>query len=155
MEVVSHARLAVIGNNPTHLMLESRFADLPIVFAGDLANGDLAAAYASSDLLILPSVGPDGGDDGDDAIVRQALASGLPVVAPYAGAAASYVVDGESGFLFEPGNLDEMVYLVRWLVSNPAHLRHLGITAWEDAHMQDWGEISVRTPAARSLRLPI
>jgi glycosyltransferase involved in cell wall biosynthesis len=50
--------------------------------------------------------------------IREAFASGKPVVASRMGAMAEIVNDGKTGLLFEPGNPDDLATKVRWLAEH-------------------------------------
>lgn len=52
--------------------------------------------------------------------IIEALASGVPVVAFRAGGMRDLIVDGENGFLVEPGDVDAFAECVRVLCSDPA-----------------------------------
>jgi glycosyltransferase involved in cell wall biosynthesis len=64
--------------------------------AGFLHGDELATAFASSDLLIMPSRTETLG-----LVILEAMASGLPVVAARAGGIPELIEDGVSGYLFD------------------------------------------------------
>ena len=51
------------------------------------------------------------------------MAAGRPVVGPARGGIAESVVDGETGFLVQPGNPNAFAEATRWLLEDAA-LRH-------------------------------
>ena len=57
---------------------------------------------------------------------QEALASGVPVVAPRAGGPVDLVTDGANGFLYEPGDGAELRRLVASLAANEPLRRVLG-----------------------------
>lgn len=59
----------------------------------------------------------------------EAMASGTPVVASRVGGLAEVVVDGESGFLVEPGDVDALRDRLELLVREPLLARRLGDNA--------------------------
>lgn len=63
--------------------------------------------------------------------VLEAMAAGIPVVAYGDGGVGEIVVDGESGFLHEPGDIDGMATSVDRLLSDPALRRAMGAAARE------------------------
>jgi glycosyltransferase involved in cell wall biosynthesis len=136
MEVLGDARLAIVGDGPMRAELEERLADTSTVFTGYLEGEDLARAYASADLFIFPSASETFGN-----VVLEAMASGLPVIAPRAGGPVDHVIDGENGFLFDPDDLEEMVSLAQWLASDLTYTRRLGAAARAHAEAQSWEEI--------------
>lgn len=70
------------------------------------------------DVYIQPSI-----NEGLCMTAVEAMACGLPVVAYAVGGLTETVIDGETGFLVEPGNEDELVERLQTLVEDP-DLRH-------------------------------
>jgi O-antigen biosynthesis protein len=79
---------------------EAKFPEGRFWLLGELP--DVIPMLASLDLLVLPSR-----LDGRPQVVLEALALGVPVVASRIGALPDLVQDGETGWLCEPGNIDE------------------------------------------------
>ncbi len=71
-------------------------------FVGRLNDDELAALYARARALVIPNVEEFG------IIAIEAQASGRPVVAAAAGGALETILDGETGVLVEPGNVDAL-----------------------------------------------
>jgi glycosyltransferase involved in cell wall biosynthesis len=136
MDVLVYAHLVIVGEGPIQDELEQVFAGTSTVFTGRLEGEGLARTYASVDLFVTPSM-----SEAVGTYVLEAMASGLPVIAPRAGAPLAHVIDGENGFLFEPGEPREMVALARWLVADPAHTRRLGASARTYAETRSWAEV--------------
>jgi glycosyltransferase involved in cell wall biosynthesis len=109
------ARLAIVGDGPAREALEERFRGTPTVFTGLLEGNDLAAAYASADLFLFPSITETLG-----MAMIEGLASGLPVIAARSGAAHEVVSEGENGLLYEPGSDGELVAAVRHILEDDA-----------------------------------
>ena len=90
-------RTVVIGDGPQRGWLAHR---LPRArFTGELAGGDLATAMASLDVLLHP-----GEQETCCHALREAAASGVPVVAPRAGGARTVVRPLETGLLHDPAD---------------------------------------------------
>jgi len=88
-------RLVVVGTGPSEERLR---ADLPgAVFLGFREGDDLARIYASLDVFV--HTGP---SETFCQTVQEALASGLPVVAPDAGGPRDLVLPGRTGYLVPP-----------------------------------------------------
>ena len=71
--------------------------DRNVVFTG--ARQDMASVYASLDVFVLPSF-----DEAMPMTVLEAMSAGKPVIATRVGAVPELVVEGETGFLCEPGD---------------------------------------------------
>lgn len=90
-------RLVVIGDGPHKAWLQKRLPGAK--FTGHLDSADLGRAVASLDILVHP-----GEHESCCHPLREAAASGVPVIAPRAGGAIEVVRHQESGLLFEPGD---------------------------------------------------
>ena len=91
------------------------------VFTGALYGADLAAAYASMDVFVHP-----GEHETFCQAVQEALASGLPVVAPDAGGPRDLVETGRTGMLLK---VDEFEALLPGAVAHLLHARSRYSTA--------------------------
>jgi len=65
---------------------------------------DMPAAFMAADVIVAPSIEP----EAFGRVAVEAQAMGKPLVASRLGAQTETVRDGETGFLFEPGNVDEL-----------------------------------------------
>jgi glycosyltransferase involved in cell wall biosynthesis len=93
---VPGASLALVGDGPHRRTLEAHFAGMPVEFLGFLHGEELATAYASSDVFVMPSRSETLG-----LVVLEAMSAGLPVVAARAGGIPELVEHGVNGLLFE------------------------------------------------------
>ncbi len=98
----------IVGDGPDRAALQSLIeaqglaADIEL--AGWLEPADLPAFYRSADVFLHPSH-----FDPFPNAVLEAMASGLPVVGSRAaGSAADRVVEGETGYLHEPGDVEDL-----------------------------------------------
>ncbi|MGH3362991.1 MAG: glycosyltransferase [Nocardioides sp.] len=126
-------RLVVVGDGPERGWLQDRLPRAK--FTGELTNGDLATAMASLDVLVHPGETESGCHS-----LREAAASGVPVVAPRAGGAPDAVRHLENGLLFGPRNDVALTDAVAALVADPRRKllgdrgRELALTrSWSDA----------------------
>ena len=55
LENLPYARLAIVGDGPARSDLERHYAGFPVVFTGFLRGEELAQAFASGDVFIMPS----------------------------------------------------------------------------------------------------
>jgi glycosyltransferase involved in cell wall biosynthesis len=136
LESIPGANLAIVGDGPLRSELEARFAGTRTQFTGYLYDEDLAKAYASADIFVFPGANETFGN-----VVLEAMASGLPVVAPRAGGILDTVQDRETGFLFEPEDNAAMIYAIRRLVDSRYLSREMGRAARQRAITFSWEKI--------------
>jgi predicted glycosyltransferase/glycosyltransferase involved in cell wall biosynthesis len=119
--------LLVAGDGPARAQVEAALAaELAgrTVYLGELAQGDLGAAYAASDLLVWPAV-----NEAYGMALLEAQAAGLPVVAANSRGVPDVVQDGRTGLLAPPGDNAALAALVRALLTTPERRRAMGCAA--------------------------
>lgn len=127
------ARLAIVGDGPVRQELERHFKGTATVFMGYLRGEELAKAYASADLFVLPSKTETLG-----LVLLEAMAAGCPVVACRAGGVPDAVQDGVTGFLFEADDADGLVHTVERALSSEADLAAVRVRARQDVELHSW-----------------
>ncbi|HJZ60586.1 MAG TPA: glycosyltransferase family 4 protein, partial [Miltoncostaeaceae bacterium] len=107
------ASLTIVGDGPERDALAAAARDAGVAdrvrLAGPVGHDRLPAVYASSHVVVVPSVVDRSGDrDGLPNVVLEAMASGRPVLGTRAGAITSAVEDGVTGVVVEPGDAAAM-----------------------------------------------
>lgn len=100
-----HLLLVGTGTLEAELQERARAADLPVSFTGFLNQTEIPAAYAASDVLVLPS------DYGETwgLVVNEGMACGLPaIVSNRVGCGPDLIIGGETGFAFRFGDVDDL-----------------------------------------------
>jgi glycosyltransferase involved in cell wall biosynthesis len=92
-------------------------------FLGHLCPGDLAGFYASSRMIVVPSVWY----EAFGLSAAEAQACGKAVICSRMGGLSEIIVDGETGLLFEAGNTDELAEKIRHLWDRPDRCRQMGL----------------------------
>lgn len=104
---LTSATLDVIGDGPLRRSLEDRARalglDETVRFAGWLPQAECAGRLQKADVLVLPSLYECGG-----AVVLEAMAGGLPVVATNWGGPADYL-DASCGILVNPDSRESFI----------------------------------------------
>lgn len=127
---VPGVRPVIIGDGAQRGWLEQRLPD--VRFTGPLTCGDLATALASLDVLVHP-----GTEETCCHALREAAASGLPVIAPRTGGAIGAVRHLETGLLYDPAAEGGLADAVAAIAADPQ--RHLlGERARELALARSW-----------------
>ncbi len=74
---------------------------------------DMPAVYAASDVVALTS-----DNEGTPVSLIEAQAAGLPVVSTRVGGVASVIRDGESGYVVDAGDVDQLASMLRALIGD-------------------------------------
>jgi phosphatidylinositol alpha 1,6-mannosyltransferase len=128
-------RLVLVGGGPALDSLRRRVPE-GVYFTGYQKGPHLAAHYASGDIFLFPSDTETFGQ-----VVTEAMASGLPVVAPARGGVQNTVLPGRTGFLFPPGDTTSLVDAAVRLVDDPALRSRLGLAARDAAMTHSWERV--------------
>ncbi|PRX45582.1 phosphatidylinositol alpha 1,6-mannosyltransferase [Prauserella shujinwangii] len=118
LDRVPGVRVVVVGDGPDLPVLRERMPGA--VFLGARYGAELATAYASLD--VFAHTGP---HETFCQAVQEAMASGLPVLAPAAGGPKDLVRHGRTGYLLPV----EPTAFERELLARVAELRHDGVRA--------------------------
>ncbi len=133
LKAVPGLRLALVGDGPHREKLKEHFAGTPTHFAGFLRGEELATAFASGDVFILPSRTETLG-----LVLLEAMAAGCPVVTPNAGGTADIVQDGVTGHLYDPADEMGHVKAVQQLLADEEHHARVRLQARADAEKWGW-----------------
>ncbi|RLK52977.1 GDSL-type esterase/lipase family protein [Microbacterium telephonicum] len=127
-------RLVVVGDGPDRAELERM---LPrAVFLGHLSGDELATAVASFDVFVHPGESETFGQT-----IQEAQAAGVPVVATGRGGPVDLVRSSVDGWLYRPGDLDELRERVRDLVGDESKRRAFGEAARDAVAPRTWGSL--------------
>lgn len=127
------ARLLIAGSGPEESRLR-QLAGPDVLFLGVLdRKRDLPRLYASSDVFLFASLTETLG-----LVVLEAMASGLPVIAPPAGGVADHLRDEYNGIATPELDEDAMTTAIVALTLDVARRRRLSVGARETAARLDW-----------------
>lgn len=136
----ARAKLVFVGAGPLRAQLEAEHPDA--IFAGQRGGDDLAAHYASADLLLFPSLTETFGN-----VTTEALASGLAVVAFDYAAAAQLIRDNDNGALAPYADTAAYVRAALALAASPTLRRTMGAAARASVASLSWNAIVARFEA--------
>ena len=98
---------------------------LPVQFHGPFDRDRLAEAYASIDVLVVPSLWP----ENSPLVIHEAFMHGAAVVAARVGGIPELVTDGVNGFLYDPRRTDALARLLQRFVDDPSLASRLARSA--------------------------
>lgn len=126
-------RLVVVGEGPSARRLERLLGPHGATFLGRLDGEALAGAYAALDVFVHT-----GTDETFGQSVQEAMASGVPVVAPACGGPLDTVHDGRTGYLYAPEDDAALRDAVRTLAADPALRASMGEAGRRCALSRSW-----------------
>jgi glycosyltransferase involved in cell wall biosynthesis len=125
------ARLTVIGDGPERTSLAAQIAEGSlgdrVTLRGRVSEAELKDAYASSDVLVLPSILDARGDtEGLGVVLLEAMSYGVPVIGSNLGGITDIVRDGETGLLVPPGDPVQLAAALQRLATDRDLAQRLG-----------------------------
>jgi len=116
-------RLVIVGEGPKRKELEQLVQELGIgnrvIFAGDYPNPE--KVYPALDIGVLPS-----NSEALGTMLLEAQSAEIPVIGSRVGGIPEAIQEGKSGFLFEPGNVEELREKISLLANNPNLRQEMG-----------------------------
>ena len=133
----------VVGDGPDRGRLEALAGDQPVTFTGHLAHAEVLNVLQQARVLVLPThLG-----DGLPNVILEAMAYGVPVVSTRTAGIPDVVQHGETGFLFEPGDIDQMAFYIGRLLSDDALWQTLGQGSLEAVQFYSWDAVAPQIEA--------
>lgn len=129
--------LVIVGGGPEEQRLRGLLPGAH--FLGVLHGEELGAAYASLDVFVHT-----GRHETFCQSAQEALASGVPVVAPRSGGPVDIVNDGVTGLLYRPGDGEDLRRSVDFLAEDPVLRRTMGRSARMAVQGRSWAAINQR-----------
>ncbi|RDE06058.1 glycosyltransferase family 4 protein [Sphingomonas aracearum] len=124
-------KVLVVGEGPARDWFARRVPDA--VFTGFQAGDALGRAVASMDVFFNPSVTETFGN-----VTTEAMASAVPVVAARATGAVDLVLEGETGFLVPPRDVNAYADAIGRIVADPALRTRMGEAGHARAAAYRW-----------------
>jgi glycosyltransferase involved in cell wall biosynthesis len=147
-------QLRIFGDGPLRSSLQKQIDDGGLASSVSLAGwvSDLTTQYAEARVFVLPSR-----YEGFPNALLEAMSAGcVPIASDCPGGSAEVLKQGESGVIFQPGDVDELTAGLATVMSNEAVQRELSREAMAraaqfdcDRILTDWYEVldGVATPS--------
>lgn len=128
-------KLVIVGEGPLRGSLQQRLPEA--VFTGFLGGDELAVAMAGLDVFVHP-----GESETFCQTIQEAMASGVPVVATGRGGPVDLVDSSRTGWLYEPGRLEQLRGFVLDLVGDEVKRTAFGSAARASVLPRSWKSVS-------------
>jgi 1,2-diacylglycerol 3-alpha-glucosyltransferase len=115
----------IVGKGKEELKLKKMAQRLDVsdlvTFAGHLPKDDLPNIYRAADIFVMP-----GTAELQSLVTMEAMASGLPVVGANAVALPHLIKTSRNGYLFKPGNVNDLSAKLKLLLDSSEKRRKMG-----------------------------
>ena len=133
----------IVGTGEERDRLERRATDLglgqTVRFVGQVSDEELADYYRLADVFVLPNRAEASGDvEGFGMVFIEANACGKPVIGGRSGGALEAIVDGQTGLLVDPNNIDDLISALRSTLRDRALRQRMAQAALRHAQQFDW-----------------
>ena len=126
-----HVKVVIVGDGPMKAKLKKELKGA--IFTGFKSGEELSKLYASFDVFVHT-----GQDETFCQAVQEALASGVPVVAPASGGPLDLVQHGHNGFLWTETSRYSLVGAVAELAKYPVKRERLAANARPSVEVRPW-----------------
>lgn len=128
-------KVVIVGDGPIRKALENRMPNA--TFRGELRGAELSAAYASLDLFVHT-----GAYETFCQSVQEALAAGVPAVAPAAGGPLDLIKNGHTGLLVAPDDAGDLAAAVKALATDRDRLASFAAATRASVLHRTWNSIN-------------
>ena len=114
--------LKIIGGGPIADLVTRTANDVPgVEYLGRVPDGELDRLLGQATFLVFPSEW----FEGMPRTILESYAKGTPVIASDLGSMTDLIDSGRTGFLFQPGNVEDLVSTVSRAIAQPEQLRQM------------------------------
>lgn len=122
--------LTLVGDGPVRPQLSEQARELgiadKILFAGWKTQTELRDLYRESEVCVLSSFA-----EGIPVVFMEAMASGIPCVAPRITGIPELIRDGVDGLLVTPANIEELAAAIAQMMDRPEMRRQMALSSRE------------------------
>lgn len=118
-------KLKVVGDGPVRadcerFVFENKINN--VEFLGYKSGEELEKLYMQSAFLVMPSEWYENAP----MTIIECFSYGKPMIGSNIGGIPEMIIDGETGFLFEPGNWQELQDKIKYVLRNPSLIENMG-----------------------------
>lgn len=128
----------IVGDGPDRKRLELLAEGMPVTFVGQVMPAAVLDYLQQARVLVLPSYLGDGLPNA----ILEAMACGVPVVTTHTAGMPDLVRHGETGFLFEPGDIQQMVFYINRLLQDDGLWRNMGKCSLKAVQSYSWDVVA-------------
>jgi len=140
----------IVGKGPERAHLEQIVSEnkleAQVRFIGETSDEDLLNFYNACDVFVMPSrsVREDGHVEGFGIVFLEANACGKPVIGGRSGGVPEAIIDGKTGFLVDPTDVQDIATKLCGIVVDPALAGRLGENGLGAVHAEySWDEYAL------------
>jgi colanic acid/amylovoran biosynthesis glycosyltransferase len=131
-------RCEIIGEGPLEQELRDQAKqlnlDTQITFSGAQPQHQIRQRLAAANVFVLPSiVDAEGGSDNLPTVIMEAMATGLPIISTNVGGIPEMVIQNETGFLVQPGDVSGLAHAIEKVANDRSLAEKFGQTGYERA----------------------
>lgn len=129
MDASIRGRLLIAGNGEVpkaQALIDELGVGQDVEMLGWVGPEQRRSLLETANIFVLPSY-----NEGQPMSIAEAMSARLPVISTYVGGIPDQVVEGEQGFLFNPGDLEALNASMRELASNEVLRKRMGDRAKE------------------------
>jgi glycosyltransferase involved in cell wall biosynthesis len=119
----------IVGDGDLRETLEGKVRQMElgsaVKFLGKVPHSKIDEVLGETDVVVLPSIWP----ENQPVSIMEAMAARIPVIASRIGGIPELVQDGLTGYLFEPGNPEELAQRMAVFILYPEKIEILGENA--------------------------
>ena len=108
-------------------------------FLGSLSHEKLCSLYASSDVLLFPSISETFGN-----VVLEGLASGLPAIVAHKGGTKDMIIEGYNGYVCEENDVNSYYERIEQILTDDDLNKLLKKQARQSSKKYNWSDLSTR-----------
>jgi len=117
------SRLVIAGDGPMKKQLESKSKGADnIEWLGQISRDDILERLSTAKVLLFPTKCY----EGQPLILLEAMSVGCPVITSRIGNPRNMIDDGETGFHYKPGDIDDLNRTCSIISDNPDHTLEMG-----------------------------